>query len=71
MRIIELRYRIHVTCLIAGNQYYSGYHRTNENNGTAYSDKDRADADANFIGATGRYLATVEEFEIPPVNEEA
>jgi len=65
-----MRYRVHVIDLhMPDRQYYHGYHTSNGNEGIALS-KENAEQQAEFISANPRYLATVEEYEIPPANEE-
>jgi hypothetical protein len=69
VRIIELRHRVHITDLRTGRQYYHVYHRYNGNEGY-YMCKFEAEEIAEWISEKETYLAVVEEYEIPPTDEE-
>jgi hypothetical protein len=69
VRIIELRHRVHITDLRTGRQYYHSYHRSNGNDGYDMC-KFEAEEIAEWISEKEIYLATVEEYEIQPTDEE-
>jgi len=68
MREVELRYRVHMTSLLTGAQWYSGQH-LGAPDGWVFDNRERADAWASSLETTN-YIADVEEYEVPPVNQE-
>ncbi|UGL61196.1 hypothetical protein [Xanthomonas phage MUD8-T1] len=68
MREVSLRYRVHMTSLKTGAQWYSGQH-LGAPNGWTFEDREEAEAWAALVKTDDR-IADVEEYKIPPVNEE-
>lgn len=68
MRVVELCYRVHMTSLLRGKQWYSGQHIAAPA-GWLFDEREEAEAWARRV-STRTCVADVEEYEIQPVNEE-
>lgn len=67
MRVVEMRYRVHMTSLLTGKQRYLGQNFAAPT-GWLFDDREEAEELARCAPRT--CIADVEECEIQPVNEE-